>query len=510
MWRDLARALSLANLCLLYPAVTLFLTPSNQYYMAAPPGAPDLVAWLLNLLLLAGLFWLAARLLRQHENGVTLRLALLALTGLLVFGVVQLLRSVPSIPLALLDPTVRRIGKLAVLALLAAAAFGFLLGAARCPRLLLRWGSHALLALSPFFPLIAAQTAWATLRTSPTTAPAAATPSVNGRALPGRVVVLLFDELDYGIAFAKRPPDLRLPELDRFQAASLAASQAFPPAGNTLESIPSLLCGQRIAAVDKRGGSELRVRFAGAADSASWKDTDTLFTRVRALGGRSAVAGWYHPYPRIVGRDVERCSWQTYYFWTDREGNSLLDTMWRQLALSELVGKAPAARLNRQHHIRSFEGIEREALAIAADPTYGLAFAHLPAPHMPGIFDRRLQRITPIQGMGMEAYLGNLALVDRTLGKVRREMTATGAWDASTIIVTSDHWLRLAGLDPKESFRVPFLVKLPGQRAGQAYLHRLNTVLTHDLILKQVKDPIYGPGELMDWLDARRAHADQQ
>lgn len=511
MWRDLARALSLANLCFLYPAVTLFLTPANQYYMAGPPDASDLAAWLLNLLLLAVLFWLGAHLLRQHENGVTLRLALAALTGLLIFGAAQLLRSVPPIPLALLDPTVRRAGKVALLALVAAAAGGFLFGASRRPRLLLQWGAHALLALFPFFPLIAAQTAWATL-----TAPQSEKPTVpaaspfSTRPPAGRVVLILFDELDYGIAFNKRPADLRLPELDRFQASSVVADHAFPPAGNTLESIPALLCGRRVAAVDKRGGSELAVRFAGATAPVSWKDTDTLFTQVRAAGGRSAVAGWYHPYPRILGRDVDRCAWQTYYFWTDREGNSLLDTMWQQLALSEVVGTAPAARLNREHHIRSFEGIERDALAAVADRSYNLVFAHFPAPHMPGIFDRRLQRITPVHGMGMEAYLGNLALVDRTLGKVRREMSATGAWDAATVIITSDHWLRLDGLDPKVSYRVPFMVKLPGQRQGRRYQPPLNTVLAHDLALRQVKDRLAQPAELIDWLDSRRERADQQ
>jgi hypothetical protein len=510
MWRDLARALSLANLCFLYPAVTLFLTPSNQYYMATPPGITDLAAWLLNVLLLAAAFCAGARLLRRRENGVTLRLALAALTGLLLFGGAQLLRSVPTIPLALLDPTVRRVAKVALLAVGAAAALGFLAGAARRPRVLLQWGAHALLALSPFFPLIAAQTAWAALTPRPH-APTPATASPPAQPAPkGRVVILLFDELDYGIAFAKRPKDLELPEVDRFQVASVAADHAFPPAGNTLESIPALLCGRRIVTVDKRGASELAVRFAGAAELVSWKDTDNVFTQVLAAGGRSAVAGWYHPYPRIVGRDVDRCSWRTYYFWTDRDGNSLLDTMWTQLALSEVVGKAPAARLNREHHIRSFESIEQDALAIAADRSYHLVYAHLPAPHMPGIFDRRLQRITPVPGMGLEAYLGNLALVDRTLGRVRNEMEATGAWDASTVIVTSDHWLRLAGLDPKSSYRVPFMVKLPGTARGRSYRPPLNTVLTRDLVLRQVRDPLRTSEQLVEWLDARRASPDQR
>jgi len=511
MWRDLARALSLANLCFFYPTVTLFLTPANRYYMAQPPGPADLAAWLLNLLLLAAAFWLGARFVRRWENDVSVRVALLALTGLLLFGALQLQRSVPSpIPLVELDPLVRRAAKLVALALAAAAAIGFFLGVARRPRVLLLWGAQLLLALSPFFPLIAAQTAWAALAPRAPTGDTSPTLAVAARPPAGRVVLLLFDELDYGIAFEKRPPDLQLPEFDRLQHEALTASQAYPPAGNTLESLPSLLCGRRVASVDKRGASELMVRFDGDAAPISWRETETLFSLARDLGGRSALAGWYHPYPRILGKDVDRCTWQTYYYWTDRQGSSLVDTMGQQVALSELPGKAPAARLNREHHVRSFQRIERDALVAVSDPSFNLVFAHYPVPHMPGIFDRTRNRIGPVQGMELEGYLGNLALADRALGNVRRAMTASGEWDRSTVIVTSDHWLRLAGLDPSATFRVPLLVKLPHQRQGLQFDPRLNTVLLHDLALKQLTGDLRTPKELAVWLDHRRQDVDQR
>lgn len=511
MWRDLARALSLANLCFLYPTVTLFLTPANRYYMATPPGANDLAALLLNLLALTAGLFTAAQVVRRWENGVTFRLALVVLALLLLFGVSQLWRSIPPpVPLSQLDPTVRRLGKMAALLLLAGIAGAFLFGVARHPRTLLRGGANLLLALSPFVPLILAQATWAAFT------PQAATLSIDSAvrtaqiAPPGRVVILLFDELDYGITFARRPAGLQLPELDRFQATALSAIEAYPPAGDTLASIPALLCGRRVEDVEKIGGARLLVDFAGAAEPVSWQEQPTLLSRARSAGARSALVGWYHPYPRILGQHTDRCEWQTYYFWTDRARNSLPQNMWQQFALTELAGRGPAARLNRKHHIASYRRLRESALTAAADPSLSLVFAHLPIPHMPGIFDRRSQRIAPRGPLDMEAYLGNLSLADRTLGEVRSEMTRAGVWNASTVIVTSDHWLRLAGLDPNQSFRVPFLVKLPHQSEAHSYQPRLNTVLMHDLVLEQLRNAIVQPAVLARWLDRRRQQQDQQ
>jgi hypothetical protein len=509
MWRDLARALSAANLCFLYATVTLFLTPSNQYYMVTPPGPRDLAALLLNLLLLSGVLCAGARLVRCWENGFTLRLALLTLTALLVFGAAQLARSVPPLPVAALDPAVRRAAKLALLAGGAVATAGFLIGLVRDPRRLLRWGANLLLALFPFAPLVLAQAAWATLAPAP--ADRAAQPEAGpARRVAGRIVILLFDELDDRIAFSERPAGLALPEFDRFRETAVTATEAYPPAGNTLESIPALLCGRPVDGAEKRDRDRLLVRFSGDSRPVSWKEQPNLFSRARKLGARAAVVGWYHPYPRMVGPDVERCLWAPYYYWTDRERNSLPETMWQQIALADLPGRAPAARLNREHHIRSYRRLRAGALETAADPDLDLVFAHFPVPHLPGIYDRRSRQIAPRGPLDMEAYLGNLELADRTLGEVRRSMADAGLWETSTVVVTSDHWLRLPGLDPKLGYRVPLIVKLPGQTRPLTYRERLNTVLLHDLVLRQLEEPSALPEELVAWLNRRRSSPDQQ
>ena len=64
--------------------------------------------------------------------------------------------------------------------------------------------------------------------------------------LQPRVLWLIFDELSEEVAFASRPKNFSLPNFDRLRAESLLATNAFPPAAHTTQSIPALLTGRLI------------------------------------------------------------------------------------------------------------------------------------------------------------------------------------------------------------------------------------------------------------------------
>src|SRR5207249_2849325 len=89
---------------------------------------------------------------------------------------------------------------------------------------------------------------------------------------------------------------------------------------------------------------------------------------------------------------------------------------------------------------------------------------------------------------GESSYIDNLRLVDRTMAELRRAMEATGTWDRTTVLVTSDHWWRhelwrQAGelareevpFASKVDHRVPFILKLAGQREAVTYEPELST-----------------------------------
>ena len=146
---------------------------------------------------------------------------------------------------------------------------------------------------------------------------------------------------------------------------------------------------------------------------------------------------------------------------------------------------------------------------------------HLPIPHPIGIYDRSAQAFSLHARSG---YLDNLALADRTLGELRRAMEQVGLWDNTTVLVTSDHWLRLervwrdhrlwkppvtvGGSDglPRgdKDHRVPFILKLASQRTALGYEPPFNSVLSRDLSLAILRGEVSGPEGVAEWLDRHR------
>jgi len=61
------------------------------------------------------------------------------------------------------------------------------------------------------------------------------------------VLWLIFDEMNEELLFASRPQALSLPNFDHLRSEALIATNAFPPAGHTTQSIPALLTGRLIA-----------------------------------------------------------------------------------------------------------------------------------------------------------------------------------------------------------------------------------------------------------------------
>ena len=198
MGRDLARAASLASLCFIYPWVTLFLNPANRYYMATPPGLPDLLGMVLNILWLGALLFGLARLYRRcGESPWLTRAAAVLLLLLLGFAAGQFHRSVESpISLAAMDPLLRRVLKYALLSVGGLLAAGALWLFVKRPALLLRAAANVALIFFPYFLLVLAQAGWVVVNPDPAVAQAnVARPAARtGPRHPTRV--RLFDELD--------------------------------------------------------------------------------------------------------------------------------------------------------------------------------------------------------------------------------------------------------------------------------------------------------------------------
>ena len=367
-----------------------------------------------------------------------------------------------------------------------------------------------LLFLLPLVPINLASVAWAIHSTWPEEKYRAdrplplLTPHNSGP----RFVWIIFDEWDYDLTFPDRAFGLSLPEIDRFRNQSLHADTVFSPAHDTQESLPSLITGRIVAKTQRTAPDDLLLTYAGTAQAVPWSVQPNIFQRVRQLGVNAALAGFFHPYPRILGGDLVESSsvssltlFEESDYWNELHGlekwcRMLQSPLYRVplIAHSGVLGDWR----NRQTFKVAYLKVRARSLDIVKRPEIGLAFLHLPVPHPPAIYDRKRGEITVSH---TNDYADNLALADLTLGELRKEMETAHQWDDAFVLLTSDHPLR--GKGTKHPW-IPFLLKTPGQKESLAYDRPFNSVLTQELVLAAIGGKLHSPEDVARWLDTAR------
>jgi hypothetical protein len=349
-----------------------------------------------------------------------------------------------------------------------------------------------------------------------------------------RVMWMLFDEFDPRLAFENRPASLAMPELDRLRTESLVATNVAPTDTYTVVAAPSLLSGRLLARTELEDVSTLLITPQGSGQPVDWRDTPTVFTKARALGVNAELVGWYHPYCRVLGDQMVRCFsrlpaattpalaletyasarglWRSTGFLFGLLGGSI----WGAVTGDRSAGwlREQDGPIQKEQQGQYFE-IRDRAYAAAVDPRIGLAYLHFPAPHMLPIYNRRAGNFKLNASLD---YLDNLALVDRTVGEMRRKLEQAGLWDSTTLLVSSDHGLRpnlwrnrLGWTEEMEnltgghtSANVPFILKLAGSRSGTMVEEPFSGVLTGDLALAVLRREVSTASQAAAWL---RVHA---
>jgi hypothetical protein len=341
------------------------------------------------------------------------------------------------------------------------------------------------------------------------TAPVARAPRTSSPSRQ-RVLWIIFDEMDERLTFVDRPSGLKLPEIDRLRDESLWASNAFPPGGGTVLSMPSLINGRIVTKTWVQSTGDLLLAFEGDERPVSWRNTENVFSEARRLGYETALVGWTLPYPKLIGGSPDFCQSFPY-----PSPGSDLPFLSRMLYWSTLVPYSfPLAddlrwlrpidstkiRLEARGQIKIYRAFCKAAIPVATNRDFNLVLLHWPIPHQPFIYSRSRGDFDP---SGRGTYIDNLALVDQTFGELRRAMEAAGAWDSTTTLVSADHWLRVSAPDASIDHRVPFLLKLAGQTTRLDYTRPFDTVATHDLILAILRGELQDPESVARWLDRR-------
>ena len=352
----------------------------------------------------------------------------------------------------------------------------------------------AALCLLPFLPVMILQASWRVEREPP------------GRQLAGRIhasspapirfVWIIYDEADWRyLDPLTRPPGLQLPELDRMMSESVWADNAIQSGIQTASAIPSLMYGQPVEVGLFHGTGRL-ITAEDPPKVLDWLKESNVFSWARSQGFDETIVGWYLPYCRVFASELSDCYWEP----IDTRVRGFEPSLKTSL-LSVLRSLWPLE--DRQRHLLRYRRLLRESIEDATDPTLSLVMLHLPLPHEPVIYDRYSGKLT-IFNFRKDWYIDNLALGDRMLADIRRAMEQAGLWDRTNVLVTSDHALRwYTDWNEGSSPRIPYIVKLAGQKRGLEYHNRFHTLLTRDLIQACLLGQLRTSDDLVAWLDQR-------
>jgi sulfatase-like protein len=514
MLKDAAAALSLANLCYIAVwsrVIARSLSPRAQW---ARYNFNDYPAVLINVIALALIFWIAITLARRSKSGWAIEFAravfLFALI-VVINGLVQ--TQFPA--LAASGPQVL-LGSNAMLAATAVVGGMALILLIRFRQVIVRSAAAVVLVMFPFVLITVSQAVWLMTKfEDKTSAPLSQASGAGNR----RIVWLVFDEADQRLAFAERPATLKLPEFDRLRSESLFATNAYPPANQTLLSMPALINGRLVSEAYPVNPSELMIRYGESQQEVRWSEEPNVFSLAQEAGYNTALIGWYHPYCRVIGKHLTRC------FCRNVNAEPLSRNLMKQVrtlihTVPYLSGVTvlPENEVGRVKRFLDFYGTMLEDVKQAAsDPSLGLVLAHWCLPHPPVIYNRHTGEF---KWDNTSNYLDNLALADRAFGEVRRAMESAGVWDTTTVLVTSDHSLRrknwsdsaanwtpedAAALMARQDDRIPFVLKLAGEKEARTYNPQFNTVLSSELFMALLAGKLSSSQSVVNWLDQNRS-----
>lgn len=477
MLRDLLIALSFSNICFVNVWMRFFY--KEKYYIKNFPTVNSFLAMIILIISFAVLVWLGIRLARHLKNIVLFRIIKVYACLSVLYFFYRVFKDSMTIDTSLLN-------------IIFLSIIIFLL----VRRIMFKTVLTAILVLSPLVIVILGNATLGMIndyRTGDKVPPQVQVFNQNQNS--PRVVWFIFDEMDQGLTFGERPSTLELPEFDRFKEQALYAVNAYPPSRSTIKSLPALINGKIVAKSIEAGASELMIRYEGAEKPVKWSEEPTIFSKIRSMRMNPVVIGYYHPYARLFDDQLNFCFWTPLRLEYVSPEDTLSANIIKQIKSFFI---APVLRFEQKQ--QNYYDTTEIAKITVVNPDNNLVLIHFPLPHAPYISEDQKWWYSSPKG-----YFGNLKLSDRAFHEICQAVKDKGLWENTTILVSSDHWFRKANkYFGKSDHRVPFLLKLAGQKETIVYEPDFNTVITHDLLLAILKKEITTPDNLVKWLDKNK------
>jgi hypothetical protein len=190
--------------------------------------------------------------------------------------------------------------------------------------------------------------------------------------------------------------------------------------------MPGLILGDKVVEAVPQGPNRLLVRTKQHPEQFSWDSAPTVFDDARQLGFDTALAGWFHPYGRVIHRNLTKCNWTAGWllsgieepFQQESWPHAMWDRAGLQIAVLPLIGHLPAcfrARTTGAKRPCVFPGCWTARSRSRPTRRFGLVLIHLPVPHPPAFYDRTKGVITATGAVGYGKTPGALGAAERRI-----------------------------------------------------------------------------------------------
>ena len=305
---------------------------------------------------------------------------------------------------------------------------------------------------------------------------------------PAPVLLVVLDMIaDSEVVDANGTVGEDLPHLRAFAAASTYCSRTSAPGLQTAESMPGI-CLQfpvGIPHVDSGGQVSWPVKDSDSCTPRiTPEDCPEAPTRVvRLAGGRSVICSEYLPWADwFTGEWAWDAACTHCYYGAAPVGSGgwrtvlgrliLVADQWAAASKTPQAGAIKALRLHlpfsRVHYASVAHHIQEEGASFLrrAFSPGDFAILHQPLPHPPFVFDEN-GGFHPLLPETAASYRQQLRYADVLFGRWMDDLRASGLWDASWVLVTSDHGLHdvswSSNPDRHDKSHVPLWIKAPGQ-----------------------------------------------
>ena len=336
----------------------------------------------------------------------------------------------------------------------------------------------------------------------------------SGAGTKAPIFVFVFDEWSFNRATVNGVVRPEYPRIHEFADAALGFRQAWSYSSRSYHSLPALMfqMDQRIQIGPgitqwKEGEKDVRTT-----------DVPSMLETAKRAGYHTAVQGFYLPYKRILGDQVEYAR----SFPVFPRGDSFLDSMrlsavrnlqWIVDPLTSSVRRRWEAEIQSQWwYDLNHKTLDESLKLIDAAPSNTFAVFHWPLPHGPFVLnaDGSFRESYPgggiLEGLSRrnvtpEGYERHLQYHDAVVGQLIDHLKASGNFDRALVVLTSDHSWRGDPLEPTENWkidpvmrRVPLFIKLPNQHDARM----VEKIVYNNLHLRPIVDAVIRGDRLSD------------